>query len=195
MKKLNLICALSIAALLTTTINAANMVDNYSFNNGLASPNEWAPADWNVGADPAGDAGIGRIFDDSSNAGTNCLQLFTNVKERWVETITVPGSVIDVGSAGAVYWSFDFKLAASAGGGPDGSAFIVCRAYDSSMTYLTWDYVFTGDTAPVGVWQNSPRRTWNLPAGTRYVDLYAGMGRDAWNEYLGVIKSIFNKVS
>ena len=185
MKKL-VFLSLAFLALLTTAIYAANEVDNPSFNEGLAAPNEWAPADWNVGA--GGNAGIGRIFDDSADAGTNCLQLYTNDEAdgTYVETITVPASRIYVDTHTSVFWNFSFKLAASGGGGPQDAPFVACRCWDSSDTFLGQDYVFPSGTA--NVWHDSPERLYSLPANTEYIDLYAGMGRDSWNKYLGVLR-------
>ena len=183
MKILKLICAI---ALLTTVANAVNMVDNHSFNNGEAAPNEWAAADWNQGA--AGGGGVGRIFDDSSDAGTNCYQEFTNdttpYPATYADLITLPGSRIDVTSISTLYWQFSFKLFASGGGGPTGSPRVDLRFFTASDGFLGEDNVFPTDQG--AVWTRIPVRTVSVPAGAAYADVR--LTCNAFGSYLGVVR-------
>ena len=185
MKKLNLICALAIAALLTTGLNAANLVVNHSFNDGQAPPNEWAPAHWNVGS--PGDAAVSRIFDDSSDAGTNCLQEYVNsgtFPDNYSDLITHPDSRIDVTSISTLYWQFSYKLAASGGNGPTGTPRVDLRFFDASDTFLGEDNVYPADQGVV--WTRIPMRTKAVPAGSAYADVR--MSCNIFGSYVGAAR-------
>jgi len=183
---LKFICALSLVAFLTTTANATNLVDNHSFNYGEASPNEWAAADWNQGA--AGGGGVGRIFDDSSDAGTNCYQEFTNDTDPYPATyadlITIPGSRIDVTSINTLYWQFSYKLFGSAGGGPTGTPRVDLRFFDASDNFKGEDNVYPDDQG--AVWTRILMRTVSVPADATYADIRVSC--NIFGSYLGVLR-------
>ena len=68
-----------------------NLVANHSYNDGYnGNQNSTFAADWNVGS--GGAAGNGRIFDDSADTGTNCMQLWSNDQNAgtYSQTITIP---------------------------------------------------------------------------------------------------------
>ncbi len=182
MKKINLICALGIAALLATTVSAANLVLNHSFNEGLPSPNEWAPADWNQDA-PGGT--MGRIFYDSSDAGTNCQYLsqpsvVAGNHSQLNQAIGTP-----VGSHTKVYWTAAYKVLSSPA--PSGTALIQIRAWDSDSNFLGQDQFYPDATGSLDVWINEPTREWTLPANTDHLDILADMGSWPWSEMAGTI--------
>ena len=184
MKILKFICAI---ALLTTVANASNQVVNHSFNDGEASPNEWAAAHWNQGSGgPAGDAGVGRIFDDSSDAGTNCYQEFINIAAggTYADLITHPDSRIDVTSINTLYWQFSFKLTPSGGGGPTGSPRVDLRFFDASDVFKGEDNVYPTDQGDV--WTRIPMRTFSVPAGATYADVRVSCGH--FGSYVGVCR-------
>jgi len=186
MKKLNLICAIAIAALLAVSVNAVTLVVNHSFNDGEAAPNEWAAAHWNQGA--AGGGGVGRIFDDSSDAGTNCYQEFTNdttaYPSTYADLIIHPDSRINVTSISTLYWQFSYKLAASGGGGPTGSPRVDLRFFDASDAFKGEDNVYPTDQGVV--WTTIPMRTVSVPAGATYADVRVSC--NIFGSYLGVCR-------
>jgi len=186
MKTIKFLCAVTVVVFLTATVNAANLVDNYSFNYGQASPNEWAAADWNQGA--AGGGGVSRIFDDSSDAGTNCYQEYTNdttpYPATYTDLITIPGSRIDVTGISTLYWQFSYKLAPSAGGGPAGSPRVDLRFFDASDAFKGEDNVYPTDQGVV--WTRIPMRTFSVPAGATYADVRVTC--NIFGSYLGVCR-------
>ena len=187
MKKINLICALAIAALLTITVNAATLVVNHSFNEGQAPPNEWAAAHWNQGVGTGGDAGVGRIYDDSSDAGTNCYQEFTNVSgdpNIYADLIIHPDSRIDVTSISTLYWQFSYKLAASGGGGPTGSPRVQLRFFDSGDVFKGEDNVLLSDQGVV--WTRIPMRTFSVPQDADYADIRVSC--DLFEDFVGLCR-------
>ena len=179
MKILKLICAI---ALLTTVANAANLVLNHSFNEGLPSPNEWAPADWNQDA-PGG--AMTRVFDDSSDAGTNC-QLLTQPSvvagnhSQLNQTITTL-----VGSHTKVYWTAAYKVLSSPA--PSGGALIQIRAWSAANAFLGQDQFYPSATGALDTWINEPYREWDLPAGTDHLDILADQGSWPWSEMAGTL--------
>ena len=186
MKKLNLICALSIATLLTITANADNLVLNHSFNEGLPPPNEWAPADWNQAANPPGATAMGRIFNDSSDAGTNCQYLYVSEIGSGTNAQLEQSSIAIGEGTNVIYWSASYKILSSPT--PSGNALIQVRAWDASGGFLGQDQFYPNNNGEtLDVWYTEPRRTWTLPNNTDHLDVLADMGTWPWSEMSGKI--------
>jgi len=179
MKILKLICAI---ALLTTVVNAANQVLNHSFNEGLPPPNEWAPADWNQDA-PGG--AMGRIFYDSSDAGTNCQYLNVPTISAGVYAHLVQGNLTIGAGTNTIYWSAAYKILSSPA--PSGGALIQIRAWSVANAFLGQDQFYPSATGTLDTWINEPTRTWVLPAGTDHLDILADMGQWPWSEFSGTM--------
>ncbi len=179
MKILKLICAL---ALLTTMVNAANEVLNHSFNDGLPPPNEWAPADWNQGA-PGGT--MGRIFNDSSDAGTNCEYLTQPAVVAGNHSQLQQSIGTLVGSNPKVFWSASYKVLSSPA--PTGGALIQIRAWSAANAFLGQDQFYPDSTGTLDTWINEPLREWVLPDGTDHLDILADQGSWPWSEMTGTL--------
>jgi len=182
MKILKFICAI---ALLTTMVNAANIVVNHSFNEGLPAPNEWAPAEWNQDA-PGGT--MGRIFNDSSDAGTNCQYLaqpsITAGNHSQLELGLING-VMPVGAHTKVYWSAAYKVLSSPA--PAGGALIQIRAWDAGGAFLGQDQFYPSAGGTLDTWINEPAREWTFPVGTDHLDILADQGSWPWSEMSGTL--------
>ncbi len=187
MKILKLICAI---ALLTTMANAANKVLNHSFNDGLPPPNEWAPANWNQNANPAGVSVMGRIFNDSSDAGTNCQYLTVpatpgipsagNTNAQLSQgSLTIPVGVTTVD------WTASYKILSSPA--PSGAAMIQLRAWSAANAFLGQTQFFPDSTGTLDAWLTPGISTWTLPANTHHLDILADMGTWTWSAFSGTM--------
>ena len=187
MKILKLICAI---ALLTTMANAANQVLNHSFNDGLPPPNEWAPANWDQNANPAGVSTMGRIFNDSSDPGTNC-QFLTVVATPSIAaegntnaqlqqgSLTIPAGVTTID------WTASYKILSSPA--PSGAAMIQLRAWNDVGGFLGQTQFFPDSTGTLDTWITPGIATWVLPVGTDHLDILADMGTWTWSYFSGTM--------
>ena len=188
MKTLKFICAI---ALLTTMVNAANTVLNHSFNEVLPSPNEWAPADWVQKANPAGVSLIGRIFNDSSDAGTNCQYLTVpatpGIASAGNTNAQLQQSILTIIPAGVttVDWTASYKILSSPA--PSGAAMIQLRAWSAANAFLGQTQFFPDSTGTLDTWITPAVNTWDLPAGTDHLDVLADMGTWTWSAFSGTM--------
>ena len=164
-----------------TVDTASNSVLNHSFNEGLPSPNESAPADWNQ--DASGGT-MGRIFDDSSDAGTNC-QFLTQPTITAGNHSNLRQLDIAISAPRTICWSAAYKILSDPV--PSGQAVIQVRAWSAAEVFLGQDQFYPSSAGTLDAWIDEPTREWVLPAGTDHLDILADQGTWSPSEMSGTI--------